>query len=50
MFPGGCVSWTFRFAEAASATETVAIGEALTLYSRASLNRNLRDSFIDEEI
>jgi hypothetical protein len=50
VFPGGCVWWTFAFAEGASATETVAIGEALTLYSRATLNENVHKTFIDEDV
>ncbi len=50
VFPGGCVSWTFDFDKGASATESVAIGDTLTLVSRESLNDNIRETFIDEDI
>ncbi len=50
VFPGGCVSWTFDFDDDASATESVAIGEALSLVSRRALNDSIRESFIDEDI
>jgi hypothetical protein len=50
VFPGGCVWWRFAFDSGASATEAVAITEALLLVSREDLQRNVRDSFIDEDI
>jgi len=50
VFPGGCVWWQFTFDSGVSATEAVAIGEALALVSREDLRQNVRDSFIDEEI
>jgi hypothetical protein len=50
VFPGGCVWWQFSFDRGASATEAVAIGESLVLMSREDLRRNVRDSFIDEDI
>lgn len=50
VFPGGCVSWTFDFDDGASATESVAIGDALTLVSRRSFNDSFRDTFVDEDI
>lgn len=50
VFPGGCVWWSFVFDDGASATESVAIGEVLTLISRKVYNDGLRETFIDEEI
>lgn len=50
VFAGGCVSWRFDFDDGASATESVAIGDALGLVSREALNRSIRESFIDEEV
>ena len=50
VFPGGCVSWEFDFDNDASATESVAIGDTLSLISRQLFNDNLRETFIDEEI
>ena len=50
VFPGGCVSWTFDFDDGASATESVAIGEALELISRRSFNDSLRETFVDEDL
>lgn len=50
VFPGGCVTWTFDFDNDASATESVAIGDTLTLIARTSLNDNIRATFIDEDI
>lgn len=49
-FDGGCVTWMFRFDEDASATEAVALGEALDFVSRRELNEQLRMTFIDEEL
>jgi hypothetical protein len=49
-FPGGCVSWSFDFDDGVTATESVAIGDALVLISRESLNDSVRDFFIDEEL
>jgi hypothetical protein len=50
VFPGGCVSWTFDFDRDVSATQSVAIGDSLTLVPRDALNADIRESFIDEEI
>jgi hypothetical protein len=50
VFPGGCVWWTFDFDSGTSATEAVAVGDALVLVSRAELNASIRETFIDEEI
>lgn len=50
VFPGGCVSWTFDFDSGTSATEAVAVDDALALLPRVELNRSVRESFIDEEI
>jgi hypothetical protein len=50
VFPGGCVWWQFTFDRGVSATEAVAIGEALVLISREDVNQIMRDTFIDEEI
>lgn len=50
VFPGGCVSWSFDFDSGASATESVAIGEALQLVSRQAVNDDIRETFIDEEL
>jgi hypothetical protein len=50
IFPGGCVWWQFEFDNGTSATEAVAIGEALVLLSRDDLRRNVRENFIDEDI
>ncbi|MDX2378199.1 MAG: hypothetical protein QNM02_00385 [Acidimicrobiia bacterium] len=50
VFPGGCVWWAFDFDSGTSATEAVALAEALVLISREDLNASVRESFIDEEI
>lgn len=50
VFPGGCISWTFDFADDASATESVAIGNALSMITRRELNEQIRESFLDEEL
>ena len=50
VFEGGCVYWTFAFDEGVSATDSVAIGDALALVSRVELQRSISDSFLDEEI
>jgi hypothetical protein len=50
IFPGGCVWWQFEFDNGTSATEAVAIGEALVLVPRDDLRRNVRENFIDEDI
>lgn len=49
-FEGGCAWWTFDFDDGASATESVAIGETLTLISRQAFNDSFRDTFVDEDI
>ena len=50
VFPGGCVWWTFDFDSGTSATEAVAVDDALELVSRVAINEGLRETFIDEEI
>lgn len=50
VFDGGCVSWSFDFDEDASATEAIAVGDALGLVSRKELNDGLRETFVDEEL
>lgn len=50
VFPGGCISWTFDFDDEASATESVAIGNALSVITRRELNEQVRASFIDEDL
>jgi hypothetical protein len=50
VFPGGCVWWTFDFDNDASATESVAIGDVVTLISRRSFNDSFRETFVDEDI
>jgi hypothetical protein len=50
VFPGGCVWWSFDFDSGTSATEAVAVDDALELVSRVALNEGLRETFIDEEI
>jgi hypothetical protein len=50
VFDGGCVYWTFDFDAGVSATESVAIGDILTLISRADLQRSISETFLDEEI
>lgn len=49
-FDGGCVTWLFDFDDDASATEAVALGNALRLIPRQVLNEQLRDSFVDAEL
>lgn len=50
VFPGGCARWRFDFDEGVTATESVAIGDALRLVARADLERSVRDDFLDEEL
>lgn len=50
VFEGGCVYWTFAFDAGVSATESVAIGDTLFLFSREDLQQQLSETFIDEEI
>lgn len=50
VFDGGCVSWFFDLDDGVSATESVAIGERLRLVSRRSLNDQLSQTFIDEDL
>jgi hypothetical protein len=50
VFEGGCVYWAFDFDAGVSATESVAIGDALALVSRADLQRSISETFLDEEI
>lgn len=49
-FEGGCVSWFFDFDDDASATESVALEDTLTLIDRQDVNDQLRETFIDEEL
>ncbi len=50
VFDGGCVSWNFDFSTDASATEAVAVGDALRLVSREELDDQLRATFVEEEL
>ena len=50
VFAGGCVWWEFDFADDASATLSIGLGDGLELFSRAALNESIRESFIDEEL
>lgn len=50
VFPGGCVWWRFDFDEGVTATETVAIGGVLQLWSRSDLNESIHETFIDEDV
>jgi hypothetical protein len=50
VFPGGCISWTFDFDRGASATQSVAIGDALSVVTRRELNENIRNDFLDAEL
>lgn len=47
-FTGGCITWHFQFDEEASATEAVALGEALRLIPRQELSDQLRATFVGE--
>lgn len=49
-FPGGCLWWEFDFDQGASATESIAIADALHLVPRVELNDSLRATFIDEDL
>ncbi len=49
-FLRGCITWTFDFDDDASATESVAIGNALSVVTRPELNEHLSESFLDEEL
>ncbi len=50
LFDGGCVTWVFAFDKDASATESVALEEALVFITRKELNDDLRENFVDEEL
>lgn len=49
-FDGGCVTWIYDFDRGASATESVAVEEALEFITRRDLNDSIRDTFIDAEL
>lgn len=49
-FDGGCLTWRFEFAADASATESVALEQAVRLVPRADLNAQLRQTFLDEDL
>lgn len=49
-FDGGCITWTFDFDSDASATESIALEDSLSVVGRDELNAMLRESFIDEEL
>ena len=49
-FEGGCVRWEFDFDADASATLSIELQDRLTLLSRTTLNENIRETFIDEEL
>ncbi len=50
VFDGGCVRWEFDFDPGASATLSIELRDTLTLIPRATLNDNIRETFIDEEL
>lgn len=50
VFDGGCATFSFTFAPGASATESVAIGEALSFVTRADLEAGLAETFIEERL
>lgn len=50
VFEGGCVTWLFDFDRGVSATQSVAIGDSLTLVPRQLVNDQLRATFVDEEL
>ncbi len=50
LFPGGCVWWTFDFDDETSASLSIEVGDRLTLLTRESVNNNVSESFIDEEL
>lgn len=47
-FDGGCVRWHFAFDQDASATEAVAVGDALRLIPRQELSDRLSETFIGD--
>jgi len=47
-FDGGCVRWDFAFDHNASATEAVAVGDALRLIPRQELSDRLSETFVGE--
>ncbi len=49
-FTGGCVWWVFDFDPGASATYSVELQDRLSLFSRQSLNDQIRQTFIDEQL
>lgn len=50
LFDGGCLRWIFDFNDGAPAGLAVELADNLALLTRAELNQNIRDSFIDEEL
>lgn len=50
LFDGGCVRWTFDFADGAPAALSIELGDRLSLVPRAELNRSIRESFVDAEV
>lgn len=50
VFPGGCVTLHYEFDDGSSATEAVAVEDALALIPRREIEDNVRETFIDEEL
>jgi hypothetical protein len=47
---GACTSWLFDFDDGVTATEAVAISDALQLVRRDVVETNVREHFVDEEL
>lgn len=47
-FTGGCITWEFDFDDDASATEAVALGDALQLIPRQELSDRLSATFAED--
>jgi hypothetical protein len=50
LFDGGCIWWRFDFDAGAAAGLSIELGEQLRTVSRAELNDQIRETFIDEEV
>lgn len=50
VFGGGCVWWEFDFDDGVPAGLSVEVGNSLVLLTRQSVNDNIRENFIDEEL
>ena len=49
-FVGGCVTWEFDFDDEAPAAMSVELGNALQLVDRRTINDQLRETFVDEDL